>query len=795
MFKNTLFLKIIFVFLFPYIGMLYFNYVLISENNEILNQSSKIKRSISNIKDLEYLSHSLQKERGLSSAYLSSQKFTKELKQQRLITNKLYKELLKNSINISIAKVNNIKKIQIAISTLSLLRSKVDNFSITPFTVISEMSLINDLVLETIALYSKIKPTMKFDNRLAYINYLLIAKEQAAIQRGITTYFLYNKLTNKDKEYDLLRKSYIIEEINIKNFLLRASINEVEKYKKEVNTLEFSKILNIRSNLVNSNFDKKISVEEWLILKTKKIDALENVYEYISAKTLNNIEEVERKAYLSIMLSLTLLIVMILIIIILIYLLRQIILKEQRNISRIEKQQNVYALLNSANKLLIKSNTEKKIFKKICQLLSTNTNMSFSLIYKEIGDKFDLVFEQNNTKAILNNDIKIIEQVIKKNKYVMFNNLKKEKDFFNYELIKKYNLKSFIAFPVKKFGMITDILFIFSNDRDFFDKEILILFNNIIHNLEHALEKIDYENERKIQEDKLRIISYAFETNEPMLITDKDVNIINANNAFCTEIGYEKKDILGKKPSIFSSKYHSEDFYTNMWNMINKNGSWSGELYNTLSNNKTVPLLSTITAVKDENGIVKNYLAQYINISEQKDKQKLLEYNATHDYLTDLPNRSLLLDRLGHAIQRVIRHNIIGGLIFIDLDNFKAVNDTLGHDIGDKLLIKVSKSLKYSVRDEDTVSRIGGDEFVILSDCIGKTKEEAKLNIINLAEKIKFILNDIKDIEGHKNNVTPSIGITLFDKYSISATDIIKQADEAMYKAKKEGKNTIEFFE
>ena len=133
-------------------------------------------------------------------------------------------------------------------------------------------------------------------------------------------------------------------------------------------------------------------------------------------------------------------------------------------------------------------------------------------------------------------------------------------------------------------------------------------------------------------------------------------------------------------------------------------------------------------------------------------------------------------------------------MIFIDLDNFKEVNDTLGHDIGDALLIMVAKTIKEVIRDEDTIARIGGDEFIVLLDNIGNDKNTAKVNINNLAEKIKNALNDITHIEGHINVSTPSIGITLFSDSSVSVKDIIKQADTAMYVAKKQGKNAIEFF-
>jgi diguanylate cyclase (GGDEF)-like protein/PAS domain S-box-containing protein len=279
-----------------------------------------------------------------------------------------------------------------------------------------------------------------------------------------------------------------------------------------------------------------------------------------------------------------------------------------------------------------------------------------------------------------------------------------------------------------------------------------------------------------------------------MLITDEEVRIINVNSAFCEVMGVEKEDLIGKNPRTFKSLHQKRDFYDNLWKELIQNNSWRGELYNTKFNGELIPLRVTITAIKDKNNNVTNYIAQYTDISEQKDRQQVLEYQATHDNLTGLPNRLLLLDRIEHAITKVVRHKIVGGIIFIDLDNFKEVNDTLGHDIGDALLVTVAKKLKEVVRDEDTVSRIGGDEFIILADNIGTTNNEARINIDVLAKKIQEVLNDIKYINGYKNISTPSIGITLFNDASVSVKDIIKQADTAMYVAKKQGKNAIEFF-
>ncbi|WP_323595158.1 sensor domain-containing diguanylate cyclase [Aliarcobacter butzleri] len=331
-------------------------------------------------------------------------------------------------------------------------------------------------------------------------------------------------------------------------------------------------------------------------------------------------------------------------------------------------------------------------------------------------------------------------------------------------------------------------------ELEFFDQEVEILFDKLVSDITHCLEKIEYENIRLKQEAELRLSSYAFDSSAPMIITDVYNNIIKVNQAFCKIMGYSKEEIVGQNPRIFKTAHQDKEFVENLWNSLKINGNWSGDVYNKKANDEIIALKATITVIKNQDEKITNYLGQYMDNSEQKDKEKILEYQATHDNLTGLPNRLLLTDRIEHAITKTVRHKIFGGLIFIDLDNFKAVNDTLGHDIGDVLLITVAKKIKQVIRDEDTVSRIGGDEFIVLIDNIGNNSIDAKKNITSLAEKIKETLNDITHIEGHVNISTPSIGITLFSDASVSVKDIIKQADTAMYSAKKQGKNAIEFF-
>lgn len=482
------------------------------------------------------------------------------------------------------------------------------------------------------------------------------------------------------------------------------------------------------------------------------------------------------------------------------FVLKNIILSEQKSFSEIRKHKQVYEVLNLANKFLLKTLDRDRLYSNICELISDNEFLQYCFIYdhysKSVISK-NRELENMFISLVENQDLSqnsIVSKIMKYEINIILNNFKEKNDSIFYKDATKLGINSMGAFPIRKFDKIVGVLIIYSKELDFFDKEVEVLFDKLVDDITRCLEKIKYENVRLEQESESRLYSYAFESSAPMIITDSKNDIIKVNQSFCRLMGYSRDDIIGNNPSMFKSSHQDLEYAKNLWDSLKINGNWSGDVYDKRANDEVIALKATITAIKDQDNKITNYLGQYMDNSEQKDKEKFLEHQATHDTLTGLPNRLLLIDRIGHAIKKAVRYKVFGGLIFIDLDNFKTVNDTLGHNVGDTLLITVAKKIKQTLRDEDTVARIGGDEFIVLVDKIGSKQEEAKENIIKLSQKIKDALNTITHIEGHKNPSTPSIGATLFNDESMSVNNIIKQADTAMYSAKSKGKNTIEFF-
>ncbi|WP_413282870.1 EAL domain-containing protein [Vibrio sp. MA40-2] len=297
-------------------------------------------------------------------------------------------------------------------------------------------------------------------------------------------------------------------------------------------------------------------------------------------------------------------------------------------------------------------------------------------------------------------------------------------------------------------------------------------------------------SQRKKYEEKLRLLASVFEnTIEGIIITDFNGVIQEVNPGFSTITGYSSDEVIGKKPSILRSEHHGPDFYAEMWRTISEKGHWSGEIWNRRKGGETFPERLSISAVSDYKGNVSHYISVFYDISDIKHGEKQLQHQAYHDALTGLPNRLLFLDRLTNALLRARRKNGQVGVLFLDMDNFKTINDSLGHNVGDRLLKEVARILVELLREEDTVSRFGGDEFVVLASAT-----ESEWNVCEIANRISAAFTQPISIDSQEFYVSFSIGISLFPNDGVDAESLIKNADLAMYQAKTLGKNCYHLY-
>ena len=309
--------------------------------------------------------------------------------------------------------------------------------------------------------------------------------------------------------------------------------------------------------------------------------------------------------------------------------------------------------------------------------------------------------------------------------------------------------------------------------------------------IESTMKRLQQETEeRELAQHDLTVMARVFEDSiEGVTITDAKGTILSVNPAFTFITGYRQEEALGQNPRILKSDRHDDEFYRLMWRKLVSTGAWSGEIWNRRKNGEIYPEWLSISAIREESGRVRNYVAVFHDMTDIKRSEETIHYQAYHDALTGLPNRLLLLDRLKVALQHATRRNKKVAVMFLDLDNFKTINESRGHPMGDTLLTSVATRLRDSVHVEDTIARFGGDEFVILLEDV-TSAEDAVHQAEDIIEQFKLPYY-VGDSEIH---ISASIGITLFPDDGMSPEVLVKNADMAMYMAKERGRNDFHLF-
>lgn len=320
------------------------------------------------------------------------------------------------------------------------------------------------------------------------------------------------------------------------------------------------------------------------------------------------------------------------------------------------------------------------------------------------------------------------------------------------------------------------------------EREVKQRTYDLILSKEHLEKEIE---ERKLYEEQLSITSRVFDsTMEGIVLTDVAGNIERINDAFSNITGYASSELVGKNPRILKSGKHDPSFYKELWRAIKNEGTWSGEIWNRRKNGEIYPEWLSINAIRDKAGKICNYAGVFHDISEMKETEEKLHYQAYYDALTSLPNRTLFNDRLNMALSYAKRHNFELSVLFIDLDDFKNVNDSLGHYYGDLLLQEVAKRLSHCCREEDTIARISGDEFLMITRYENKSETAA----IQIAERVLHSFENQFIIKDKTLHINASLGISIFPHNGKDAEILIKNADAALYKSKEHGKNQYTLF-
>jgi len=299
----------------------------------------------------------------------------------------------------------------------------------------------------------------------------------------------------------------------------------------------------------------------------------------------------------------------------------------------------------------------------------------------------------------------------------------------------------------------------------------------------------DIREQRKIEE-TLRLSAKVFESSrDAIIISDHHNKVISVNQAFTEITGFEAKEVLGKNPKLLQSGRHNREFYQLLWAGLQHNGYWQGEIWNRRKNGEIYPEWISISTVRDDAGEVSHYIAIFSDISDIKTTEAHIEFLANYDPLTQLPNRRLFIDRLDQAIKTAAREKTRLAVLFFDLDHFKTINDSLGHSIGDQMLIEVGSRISKAMREIDSVSRLSGDEFAAVITDISEVGD-----VITVVNKIIESIREAFKIGQYELHVTISIGISVYPNDGLSYELLLKNADTAMYCAKNNGRDNFEFF-
>lgn len=317
-----------------------------------------------------------------------------------------------------------------------------------------------------------------------------------------------------------------------------------------------------------------------------------------------------------------------------------------------------------------------------------------------------------------------------------------------------------------------------------FDPTLVTEFNILGNSI------VDLDKTRKESQRQLLLSSSVFDNAaEGIVITNLDGNIEQVNPACELMSGFSKEELIGENPRIFKSHHHDQDFYKNMWESLIEQGHWDGEVWNRRKDGDVYPLQVSISSCWNSSGNPTHYVAIFHDITDIKKSEEQLQHQAYHDALTNLPNRKLFYDRLGVATAHARHHKTKLAVVYLDIDNFKNINDSLGHHVGDQLLQKMAQRIKNSTREEDTTARIGGDEFIILMPEIDKAKDATIL-----CQRILNQLTEPISLAGKEYFINISMGITIFPDDGTSPEDLVKNADIAMYRVKETGKNGYQLY-
>ena len=795
------------IFAIPALGMVIYSGIYIFDKYEKLTKVEETELGILYVQKAELLLNNIQKERGLSAAYLGSnnQHFLQKLNKQKKESDTTIKTYLhfitQNNFNNSV-KQQAIKEVQKELFELNELRQKTLNLQLSLHEELKAYNKITNAIIYSVSkLLIEEKEQALYSTLNALMN-LIHAKEYAGLERARLSNILSKQKIESQEEYNKIIELIALQNSYLEKFKSSINIQNLDFYNNTLTHQVLSQLNEYRTEFYNIPNGQKIEKEpsKWWDISTHRINLLGKNIVLIMNQVLKQSSHKKNTITNNIYLTSLFSIIGLISLIISIIMFRKLVNKEHTNFFYLNKLKQLYNILSNTNELIVYDYNMQEVLNQTCLLAKKELDLSLSFVAMLNKNNQLEIVASNYNKDInckdleLNRDNSIYQKVLFEKQHIIIDNINKDLASFDFTQEKKNNLQSIAIYPLFKDKEVIGLIGFCSQKKYYFDKQIISVFKKMSNDLSFGLNKEEKEKMRHDYEEQLRIASYAFDSQEAMAITDIDANLVRVNNAFTQITGYSKEEVLGQNPKILKSGVHDDAFYVRMWDCLLKEGYWSGELYNKRKNGEIYPEKTTITAIKNDKGETTHYIAQFFDITEIKENQEKLMYEIQHDSLTGLYNRVVLKERLKQSLSAASRHNHLDALLFLDLDNFKYVNDSLGHNVGDKLLKNIANTLTNLSREDDVVVRLGGDEFVILVHNVGETRQKAVVHVEQYAQRIIDALNQPVVIDNFTLTSTASIGVTFFPEENKDIDEIIKNADSAMYMAKRQGKNQIMFF-
>ncbi|MDD3518121.1 MAG: EAL domain-containing protein [Chromatiales bacterium] len=471
---------------------------------------------------------------------------------------------------------------------------------------------------------------------------------------------------------------------------------------------------------------------------------------------------------------------------------------------RVRRLSNFYAALSQTNQAIVRIDDIGELYGLICRIAATYGELRAAWIglVDDDGNTIRIAAEYGLDPDFLTT-LRISRDAgdpqgrgpsgtaLRENRHEVWNDFLAHPDAGPWrEEASRCDYRAVAAFPLRREGRPVGSLSFYAGEVDFFDDELVALLEEMATDISFAMDNRLREQRRQQAEAELRLAAKVFESNsEGIMITDPQTRILSVNRAFTELTGYAAEEVLGKNPNILSSGRHDHEFYRAMWHGIDTLGHWEGEIWNRRRDGEIFPQWIAISALHDDNGRLTHYIGISSDIAERKAYEERLQYLAHHDPLTGLPNHVLLRDRVEQALTHAEHTGQHVALLYLDLDRFKLVNESLGHPVGDQLIQAVVKRIRPCLHDTDTVSRQGGDEFLI-----ALTEQGDNAAVAHTAQTLLERIAEPIEVDGHSLSMSASIGVSVFPEDGRDFDTLFRQADAALNEAKDAGRNTHRFF-